>query len=137
MGAKGANNAAHPPKGSPVETGGLTASSLSLVLFWGLVLDQSPRKATEKHYSFIYTQWNGLKYYVSLTIQLNINHLFTHSKVVKQFYFTIIMAPCSDKTMEDNNTQLEHHFWEVDSDKFCFTQKSYNKEKLTPDGEGN
>ena len=31
---------------------------------------------------------NGSKYcYVSLTIQLNICHLFTHSQMVKQFYF--------------------------------------------------
>ena len=31
---------------------------------------------------------NSSKYcYVSLTIQLNISHLFTHSQMIKQFYF--------------------------------------------------
>ena len=38
------------------------------------------------HYSFFCTQLNGSKYcYVS--VQLNINHLFTHSLMIKQFYF--------------------------------------------------
>ena len=32
------------------------------------------------------TQLNGPKYaYVSLTIQLNISHLFTHSSLIEQF----------------------------------------------------
>ena len=38
--------------------------------------------------SFICTQLNSSKYCcVSLTIQLDISHLFTHNKMVKQFYF--------------------------------------------------
>ena len=33
-----------------------------------------------RHYSFVYTKLNGsMYYYVSLTIQLNINNVFTHS----------------------------------------------------------
>ena len=46
-----------------------------------------------KHYkmnlsSYFCTQLNGSKYwYISLTIQLNISHLFTHSWMIKQFYF--------------------------------------------------
>ena len=41
-----------------------------------------------QHYSFVCTQLNGSKYcYVSLTIQLSISHLFTHSWMIKQFYF--------------------------------------------------
>ena len=37
---------------------------------------------------FYLTQLNGSKYCnVSLTIQLNIIRLFTHSKVIKQLYF--------------------------------------------------
>ena len=39
-----------------------------------------------QYYLFVCTQLNGSKYsYVSLTIQLNISHLFTH--MIKQFYF--------------------------------------------------
>ena len=34
------------------------------------------------------TKLNSSKYcYVSLPIQLNIRHLFTHSYIIKQFYF--------------------------------------------------
>ena len=41
-----------------------------------------------QHYSFICSQLNGSKYsYVSLTIQLIINHLLTNSLLIKQFYF--------------------------------------------------
>ena len=43
----------------------------------------------QKANSFIYTQLNGSKYcYVSLTIQLNTSHLFTHCLNSKQFYLT-------------------------------------------------
>ena len=38
--------------------------------------------------SFVCTQLNVFKYcYLTTTIQLNITHLFTHSWMVKQFYF--------------------------------------------------
>ena len=41
-----------------------------------------------QYYSFVCTQLISPKYcYVSLTIQFNFNHLFTHSKMIKQFYF--------------------------------------------------
>ena len=47
MGAKGVNNAAHPPEGSPAENGGLMASNLPLVPFWNLALDQSPAQTAD------------------------------------------------------------------------------------------
>ena len=41
-----------------------------------------------QHYSLVCKQLNGSKYcYISLTIQLNISHLFTLCQVVKQSYF--------------------------------------------------
>ena len=41
-----------------------------------------------QYYSFVCTQLNCCKYcYESLTIHLNINHLFIHSYMIKQFYF--------------------------------------------------
>ena len=41
-----------------------------------------------QHSLFVCTQLNGSKYcYVSLTIQLKISHLFTHTEMIKQFYF--------------------------------------------------
>ena len=52
-----------------------------------------------QHYSFVYTQLNGSKYYyVSLTIQLNTSHLFPHNLNVKKFYLT------QDKTLSDATT---------------------------------
>ena len=43
---------------------------------------------TIQYYLFICTQLSGSKYCnVSLTIQLNISHLFTHTEMIKQFYF--------------------------------------------------
>ena len=42
-----------------------------------------------QHYLFVCIQLNGSKYsYASLTIQLNISHLFARNFNVKQFYFT-------------------------------------------------
>ena len=41
-----------------------------------------------QHYSFIWTKSNSSKYcYVSITIQLDISHLFTLSEIVKEFNF--------------------------------------------------
>ena len=40
-----------------------------------------------QHYSLACTQLCCSKYYVSLTIQLDISHLFTHNLMIKQFYF--------------------------------------------------
>ena len=57
------------------------------------------------------TKLNGFKYCcVSLTIQLNISHLFTHSKMIKRFYFK-----------QFNSSQLfalslmsNHSIWPID-----------------------
>ena len=43
-GAKGVNDAAHPPEGYSAETGGLTASSLPLFPFRSLALEASSRQ---------------------------------------------------------------------------------------------
>ena len=49
---------------------------------------------SSQHYSLVCTQLNGSTYcYISLTIQLSINHLFTQSLIVKQFYLTHIQDP--------------------------------------------
>ena len=39
--------------------------------------------------SFVCTRLNSFKYfYVTLSIQFNISHLFAHSQMIKQFYLT-------------------------------------------------
>ena len=41
------------------------------------------------------TKLNGSKYcYVLQTIQSNISHLFTHSQMIKQFYFKQFNLAC-------------------------------------------
>ena len=41
-----------------------------------------------QYHAVVSTQLNGSKNcYVSITIQLNLSYLFTHSLIVKQFYF--------------------------------------------------
>ena len=46
-------------------------------------------------YKYESTNLNSSKYsYVSLTIQLNISHLSTHSYMIKQFYFKQFSLAC-------------------------------------------
>ena len=64
----------------------LNSSSLSLSRDAVGVFDNS---------SQLGTQLDGSKYcYISLTIQLNISHLFIHSWMIKQFYFMQFNSAC-------------------------------------------
>ena len=49
--------------------------------------------------SFVCIQVNDFKYwYVSLTLQLKVSHLFTHSQIIKQLYllqFTLMSSVCT------------------------------------------
>ena len=59
-----------------------------------LLLQQCPACLVRiYYYSFVYIQSNALKYcYVSLTIQLSINHSFTPSWIIKVLFQTILFT---------------------------------------------
>ena len=73
MGAKGVNNSAHPPEGSPVKTGGLTALSLPLVPFFSIT---PAKKAGETH---IYAH----------------THAHTHTHIYICIYVCVCVCVCA------------------------------------------
>ena len=69
-----------------------------------------------EHHSFVCTQSNDSKYcYVSPTIQLNVTHLFTYNKMIKQFYLKqfnsaeVIKVKWFEELLYITNNSIKHH----------------------------